>query len=271
LAISNEQPMRRTQHTGIVANERREEDADAVGEMVQELEKVVSGPLRIPAPLPEPPRLINQLLDTLIGFDDIEASPEAAYGWSALPPARGQARDSLDGLIGLPNGGPQRIVLTGFATTAEQGLKGSRRGANSTARPGSEVFHSFCGLMSEGARTIVLTRWRTGGRTNFDLVREFLRELPNAPATEAWQRACLLARESPLEESREPRLKRSDETGELPTADHPFFWAGYLLVDTSPRPGAKDAAEMEQEKAKNAATDNAKEAPAIPAPNKPPD
>ena len=90
--------------------------------------------------------------------------------------------------------------------------------------------------MADGARTIVLTRWRTGGRTNFDLVREFVRELPNAPATEAWQRACLLARESPLEASREPRLKRSDETGELPTADHPFFWAGYLLVDTSPRP-----------------------------------
>ena len=63
-------------------------------------------------------------------------------------------------------------------------------------------------------RTILLTRWRTGGRTNFDLVREFASELPNAPAAEAWQRACLLAREAPLEASREPRLKRSDETGE---------------------------------------------------------
>ena len=30
--------------------------------------------------------------------------------------------------FGLPYGGPQRIVLTGFATAAEQGLKGSRRG-----------------------------------------------------------------------------------------------------------------------------------------------
>jgi hypothetical protein len=85
----------------------------------------------------------------------------------------------------------------------------------------------------------LLTRWRTGGRTNFELVREFGRELPHAPATEAWQRACLLAREAPLEASREPRLKRTDETGELPTADHPFFWAGYLLVDTSPGPAEK--------------------------------
>jgi hypothetical protein len=104
--------------------------------------------------------------------------------------------------------------------------------------------------MADGARTIVLTRWRTGGRTNFDLVREFMRELPTAPATEAWQRACLLARESPLEASREPRLKRSDETGELPTADHPFFWAGYLLVDTSPRAGSNEAAEVEEAEAR---------------------
>jgi hypothetical protein len=89
--------------------------------------------------------------------------------------------------------------------------------------------------MANGARTILLTRWRTGGRTNFELVREFVQELPQIPATEAWQRACLLARESPLDASREPRLKKSDDAAAPPTADHPFFWAGYLLVDSNTR------------------------------------
>jgi hypothetical protein len=89
--------------------------------------------------------------------------------------------------------------------------------------------------MSSGARTVLLTRWRTGGRTNFDLVREFAKESADAPAAEAWQRACLLARENPLDQSHEPRLKHSEETGDMPTADHPFFWAGYLVVDTGPR------------------------------------
>jgi hypothetical protein len=37
-------------------------------------------------------------------------------------------------------------------------------------------------------------------------------------------------------------LKRSDEQVEMPTADHPFFWAGYLLVDTGPRPEVEAAA-----------------------------
>jgi hypothetical protein len=87
-----------------------------------------------------------------------------------------------------------------------------------------------------------VTRWRTAGRTNFELVREFVQELPNVPAMEAWKRAYLLARESPLDPAHEPRLSAGGPlateawSGEMPTANHPFFWAGYLLVDTSPRP-----------------------------------
>lgn len=123
-------------------------------------------------------------------------------------------------------------------------------------------------MMSDGARTILLTRWRTSGRTNFELVREFARELPNAPANEAWQRACLLARETPLDASREPRLKRSDETGELPTADHPFFWAGYMLVDTSPsqdvEAGDAEAEIAKDDKDAKDAMDKPLPAPAIP-------
>jgi hypothetical protein len=132
-------------------------------------------------------------------------------------------------------GGPPRVIVTGFATAAELGLKSSRRGAARDARPGSEVFQTLCGMMATGARTILLSRWRTGGRTNLELVREFARVQPQLPATEAWQRACLLAREAPLDAKNEPRLKGLEDSGELPTADHPFFWAGYLLVDTSPR------------------------------------
>jgi hypothetical protein len=120
---------------------------------------------------------------------------------------------------------------------AETGLKGSRRSSprSAAARPGSEIFQTACGLMAGGARTVLVTRWRTGGRTNFDLVREFVQELPNSPAADAWQRACVLAREAPLDITHEPRVTRPDESAETPTADHPFFWAGYLLVDSTPR------------------------------------
>ncbi|MCI0335501.1 MAG: CHAT domain-containing protein [Planctomycetes bacterium] len=235
LAVSSPLPLRRPQRTGIVATQQgNDETATPSEEMLQELEQVVSGPVRLPTPLPEPARVISPLMDELIGFDDVQLDSNTSSGWSALPKSRGTTDGELNAWFGLPYGGPGRVVLSGFTTAAEQGLKGSRRGGVRSARPGDELFQSLCGMMADGARTILLTRWRTSGRTNFELIREFARELPNVPANEAWQRACLLARETPLDASREPRLKRSDETGELPTAAHPFFWAGYMLVDTSP-------------------------------------
>jgi CHAT domain-containing protein len=39
----------------------------------------------------------------------------------------------------------------------------------------------------------------------------------------------LLARSAELDPTTEPRLKEV-KAGEVPTANHPFFWAGYLLV-----------------------------------------
>ena len=95
----------------------------------------------------------------------------------------------------------------------------------------------------------------------------------SAPAADAWQRACLLAREAPLDASREPRLKKSDETVELPTAEHPFFWAGYLLVDTGPRPEVEnpppaDGSKPDDKKANIVKPDAAK-GDNIPPPDKP--
>jgi hypothetical protein len=130
-----------------------------------------------------------------------------------------------------------------------------------TAVPGDDIFQSLCNLMSVGTRSILLTRWRTGGRTNFDLVREFAKESADSPAAEAWQRACLLARENPIDQAHEPRFKRSEETGDMPKADHPFFWSGYLLVDTGPRAAKPETPE--------ASTTDAAKDKKIPLPAKP--
>jgi hypothetical protein len=233
LAMSNPRTLRRTQHTGIVANDLSLGASDSErDEMLAELEKAVLGPLRLPAPLPVPAHLLIPLLDTLVVLDDVDAARITPSNSLPLPRGRGKA----DVAFALPYGGPEHVIVTGFATAAEQGLKPARRGSTREARPGSEMFEALCGMMASGARTVLLSRWRTGGRTNLELVREYVRELPQVPATEAWQRACLLARESPLDSQNEPRFKGLDEAAEPPTANHPFFWASYLLVDTSPRP-----------------------------------
>ena len=55
---------------------------------------------------------------------------------------------------------------------------------------------------------------------------------------DAWQRSVQVTMETPLDFNREPRIKKST-SGEGMTAGHPFFWSGYMLVDTGgrlPRP-----------------------------------
>ena len=89
-----------------------------------------------------------------------------------------------------------------------------------------------------------MSRWRTGGQTSFDLVREFVQELPHMAPSDAWQRAVL----SDSGIAGEPRERAAGEARrERPAAHatHPFFWAGYMLVDTSGGTQKSDAAPEE--------------------------
>ena len=63
--------------------------------------------------------------------------------------------------------------------------------------------------MASGARTVLLSRWRTGGQSSYDLVREFAQELPHTSPADAWQRAVLLAADTRLNLEAEPRVKKA--------------------------------------------------------------
>ncbi len=86
--------------------------------------------------------------------------------------------------------------------------------------------------MSTGVRTVLISRWRPGGQSCFDLMREFAQELPHESPAAAWQRAVNLVTRQPLEMETEPRLKKNTTGAEPPLAEHPFFWAAYMLVDS---------------------------------------
>ncbi len=58
-------------------------------------------------------------------------------------------------------------------------------------------------------------------------------------ADDAWQRSVQLVQTRAIDSEREPRVKRLD-TDQPPMATHPFFWAGYLLVDTGNPPRQAD-------------------------------
>ena len=59
--------------------------------------------------------------------------------------------------------------------------------------------------------------------------------MPRSAPSDAWQRAVQLAMDSRLDLTAEPRVKRTGG-GETPKAANPFFWAGYMLVDSGTGP-----------------------------------
>jgi hypothetical protein len=72
-------------------------------------------------------------------------------------------------------------------------------------------------------------------------MREFLQDLPNTAAADAWQRGVELTMQTPIDPSTELRVKAGKAHVDL-TGAHPFFWAGYLVVDTGWRPAPPKAA-----------------------------
>ncbi len=213
------------------------EDAAVGHDAFRRLAEVLPGTVVLRSPLPAPSAVYATLLHRLIVLDDLCITSETGpYAWSPLPIDRGKPGSTLSDWISLPWGGPDQIILPGYYTASEDSLAAPERGTRPAPAPGSEMFLSVCGLMTSGARTILLSRWRTGGQTSYDLVREFAQELPHTTPADAWQRTVLVVSDSRLNPDAEPRLKK-EVVEDPPKANHPFFWAGYMLIDPgSPAP-----------------------------------
>lgn len=227
ISLGLTRPPRKILRTGIVSGRLFPRDSSEVGETsAAELAEAITGSVVLPSPPIGAPRLNAALFDQLVVLADCENDPARPIDWAPIPTPGNQGESLFNWLI-LPNGEPEFVILPGFHTLAESGMRS--RGANII--PGNEVFTTLCSFFARGSRSVLLSRWRAGGQTSIDLIREFVQESPHTSGAEAWQRSVLLAMDSPIDPTREPRIEYPSGAGEL-KARHPFFWAGYLLADT---------------------------------------
>jgi CHAT domain-containing protein len=224
LAVPDRRARRPIPRTAIVAGKLLPRDDEAALKTMLESIAAVAGDSAILRKEPAVPSAIfASTFDRLVVLADHDDADKLPLGWSPLVLDAGKPGSSLADWTQLPLAGVDQVILPGFHTAAENSLK--RGGA------GDEVFLSVCGLMASGCRTVLLSRWRVGGQSTVDLVREFVQELPHESAAVAWRRSVQLASDRLLDPSLEGRLKSSQAADGL-KADHPFFWSGYMLVDT---------------------------------------
>ena len=164
-------------------------------------------------PLAAPSQLSGSLFDTLVVLDDVAVGEKPLAGdkltaadrspacdWSPFPVDRVRGGGSLAQWLALPRKNAAQILLPGFHTSAESGLR------QATAAPrGNDLFLGVCGLMAGGARTILISRWRMGGASSDELMAQFAQELPFTSASDAWQRSVQLESETPLDFARAAR------------------------------------------------------------------
>ena len=202
------------------------QDRQVTTDAYKEIDAVLPNSSQLADRLPAPAAIYSSLLDRLIVLSDQQQS-RGVYAWAPMCIDRDRAGNSLSSWLALPWQSPAEVVLPGFHTAAENALA---KGGD-----GNEIFLAACGLMATGARSILISRWPVAGQSTYDLIREYVQELPYASAAEAWQRSVQLARQHPIDPALEPRLKAADLQADL-TADHPFFWAGFALIDTGSEP-----------------------------------
>jgi len=189
---------------------------------------------RIPVPL------AASLGDTIAVFDDLSTAPGSS-GRPLVAAVAGRPGMAFSDWLLPPPKAARRVLLTGLSTpftaTSSQPQAGS---------DGAEMFQAAMDLAAAGAETAVLSRWNVGGRLAVELGSEFLRDQQQSgpggqppPAAVSWRRAVDVVTAEQPDFLLEPRLQLAGE--EIPAdATHPFFWAGYTLIDCGRLPAADD-------------------------------
>jgi tetratricopeptide (TPR) repeat protein len=231
LAVAVAEPLRRGGATGIFVGKMfRADKSDFEAQVRERFSATVAKPVFLTASS-VPAALAGSLVDGLVVFEEIAGEGPIA----ARPLVAGKSAKlgmTFGDWTASPRKRAQRVVLPGFQSAAAHGL------TKIAGRPGDDLFVAVMDLLSAGSRTAVVSRWRMGGKTALDLVQEFVGDLdapidegrPAPAPAESWRRAVDVVTAEQPDISQEPRVKQS-AGATLPDARHPFFWAGYIMID----------------------------------------
>lgn len=177
-----------------------------------------------------PTGLLSALTDRLIAWTDewkISSANAGTFSW--IPDTANKPGNTLLDWQLLPWPGPRQIIVPQFSTDAGNGLRSN--GAN-----GQDLFQLSSHAIASGAQTLLISRWNVGNASSFQASTEFAARLGNESAIDALHQTIDTIKGLPIDVAKPSRIVAPKEGVGDRKSNHPFFWSGYLLVDTGWRP-----------------------------------
>ena len=237
LAFEPQRSDRRIVRTAVVTGKLHPKgDAELTNTEFEKLQKTIPNAAAFTDRMNIPSNLVGSVSDEMIVWADVK-QPNKGGVFSMLPVQidHGKEGSTLAGWMSLPLEGPEHIILPGYTS---DGAAGSRSRGN-----GQDLFQVVCGLLASGSRTILISRWRVGGENSLAQTRDYASRLHQQRPLDAWTDSVKESRKRELNLDNEPRIK-PEKLDQPITADHPFFWAGMMLVEVPNEKTAVDPAAM---------------------------
>lgn len=195
-------------------------DAELSGEAFAELKLEMPDAQRVES-IRKPINAFTAFVDSILVWSQIRPVRGAPYNLAPMQLGTEKSAGTLGAMMTLPWRGPQQIVMP---TYQAEGI--TMRGKI----VGSEMFLTTTAMMASGARSILISRWSTGGQTSLDLTRQFVQKQKPEGVAKALANSRKAVRESVLNPDVEPRLRFKASDPESKAA-HPFFWASHMLIE----------------------------------------
>lgn len=159
------------------------------------------------------------LIDQLIVWSEIRSTKGRPM--ALAPMQMGTKIDAtLAEWIALPWRGPEQIIMPAFQSDGLL-MRGKLLGA--------DMFQTSLAMMASGTRSVLISRWSTGGQTSVDLTRQFVELQKEDGTIKALAASRAGVRETELNFENEPRL-RTKASDPKTKGEHPFFWASHMLL-----------------------------------------
>ncbi len=191
-----------------------------------------------------PSNLTNAATDALLVWQNLKVSAnEGPFSLTPFYADKGRPGSQLGQWLDAPWNSVDQAVLPAFTSNGAAGVR--------SRSDGSDLFFTTTALMASGVRSILISRWNPGGKNSVDISRQFMVESRNKSTVEALDISTRAARDLEIKFEDEIRVKPPRKDPQPFKAEHPFFWAGNMLLDLEgydpPADDADDAADPQDD------------------------